>query len=705
MGLEEKITEELLGWEVNEAREELIKLGLGIAKFNWLISTISDKLSRPELAKKTSSNILCVIRNTRNPKVVQGLIDLLLQHKGNTKIIEEVGRKMRLFSDAYEGLTYDLINMLSDYKDKPEIVDALAETVANYETRINIRESASKYINNGEHNGLRIQHTSGKHASIIKNLIGVYNLNDSNSLLQKLEEDTAKKVIEDIEAMTGSLDSYSEVCSIITDALVKYQNDPTVVRKLSRMFAKVALNTKNKDVTSKLRRMLEHYNNSELIEIFAENINGIATLGSSIDNLGYDVFKNKTVDLGKVVDLALEYSLKGHELRTINIMTRSIKYTQESNGIQTAEQVMDFYKSAEFESLFKEHGDKIFKWCNTVGDTRSAKTLTKFIDVLKDYKGMPKLISGIMDEGIDNTLHLEGITEKLIDLVSNYKHDPEIAVLNPGITATVSKVIGNAAMMSIIFSKTPENPESNGIPEILLDVYRSDKFKRLITDFHKDVAEQIIFAVGQTILDRKDDKANDVIMDYFGSTEFKEFVYKFGPAEVGWTGKVAGGTASLDAIKTYMNLHSSFGNRFEHFVYEEMAQWLIENNYKMMTARLERILGREKEFLLNQGSETAAPLMAIFCELSHEESQKLKDNAYKHPLLIGQLANAWGIAHKNTNSQGKNYLNDFYQGLKGVLEDHPDKVYEWAGMIVESVKDEDSNLSKTIASTNGGCGS
>jgi len=92
----------------------------------------------------------------------------------------------------------------------------------------------------------------------------------------------------------------------------------------------------------------------------------------------------------------------------------------------------------------------------------------------------------------------------------------------------------------------------------------------------------------------------------------------------------------------------------------------------------EKVLG-QKEFLSRQEKEVAFPLAAILA--------RTEDRYFPHLLSMGtgdrgNLAQAYSIAKANIDEDtGKNYLEEFYSGVKGMLETRPDDLGRWAESI------------------------
>ncbi len=106
------------------------------------------------------------------------------------------------------------------------------------------------------------------------------------------------------------------------------------------------------------------------------------------------------------------------------------------------------------------------------------------------------------------------------------------------------------------------------------------------------------------------------------------------------------------------------------------------DTYRSIYDELTYIVEREKEFINQLPSETVAPLVIIMTELGKGRYEDLKS---MEAVTFGYLAQAFSIAKANIDeATGKNYLIDFYSGVKGMLDTRPDKLGEWAKSICDN---------------------
>ena len=91
-----------------------------------------------------------------------------------------------------------------------------------------------------------------------------------------------------------------------------------------------------------------------------------------------------------------------------------------------------------------------------------------------------------------------------------------------------------------------------------------------------------------------------------------------------------------------------------------------------------------KEFLNEQSPQSFFPMIAIMTELGKEYLPKITAmNEYDAALV----AQAFGVAYGNKNADENNYLSDFCNGLKDILDNHPGRIGEWAMTISECFLD------------------
>ncbi len=118
--------------------------------------------------------------------------------------------------------------------------------------------------------------------------------------------------------------------------------------------------------------------------------------------------------------------------------------------------------------------------------------------------------------------------------------------------------------------------------------------------------------------------------------------------------------------------HFYLGEDFEPHVYQDFSK---EDN-------IDGLVMEEKEFLREQTSETVYPLAMIMNSLDREYRSAIKS-------LDGwvklDLARAFSIAKDNVD-KGENYLEQFYAGVKGMLDDRPDDLGRWAASIVSDFR-------------------
>ncbi len=110
---------------------------------------------------------------------------------------------------------------------------------------------------------------------------------------------------------------------------------------------------------------------------------------------------------------------------------------------------------------------------------------------------------------------------------------------------------------------------------------------------------------------------------------------------------------------------------YEPFVYEELAINVARSTDILKTIK------KEREFLKQQTSGNVIPLAVILTEIGKSYRQQIKDLDNKTDLV-----RAYSIAKDNTDEDtNKNYLPEFYDGLREGLDENPDHVERWAAYI------------------------
>ena len=124
---------------------------------------------------------------------------------------------------------------------------------------------------------------------------------------------------------------------------------------------------------------------------------------------------------------------------------------------------------------------------------------------------------------------------------------------------------------------------------------------------------------------------------------------------------------------------------FEPFVYEELRSNL-NLSYPSDLEDYVSFFKNEKDFLNQQTSDVVAPLSWIMFKLESEYQTAVKEIS---DFSIQLFVHAYDIARKNKDSEGNNYLGEFYSGLREILDTNPADVDLWAQTIVEGFVEDD----------------
>ena len=129
-----------------------------------------------------------------------------------------------------------------------------------------------------------------------------------------------------------------------------------------------------------------------------------------------------------------------------------------------------------------------------------------------------------------------------------------------------------------------------------------------------------------------------------------------------------------EAILTYMTVCDKL--EFPVQVYDELKDRLPCSG---SCDELVKVVEHERDFLNQQTAETVIPLLMIMSETGEEYHLMLKSSDERTKI---NLAQAYSIAKANIDEDtGKNYLEEFYSGVKGMLETRPDDLGRWAESI------------------------
>jgi hypothetical protein len=327
-------------------------------------------------------------------------------------------------------------------------------------------------------------------------------------------------------------------------------------------------------------------------------------------------------------------------------------------------------------------------------------------DVLMDVyesKGFEKLISGMKSKfagdlaaGIGQTVKWnfnQKDCHELISMLDSYKSTP---VIGCKIVRAVNEVL----------------LESIGDAKMLVEVYGTQEFRKLVDDMKPKTAGHIIDSIEKTAesLLNPVSLLNDCAASVVGTKAvkglvkvlclYKEKVSQWNAAQVARnTAEIAKETDDYGAIATYLNIHCLLNPlKLDPFVFDEFKDYLIR--YPKHARAIDEFVKTDHAYLSEQAKEIAAPLTVILSllmnrtgYLSHVYKIKLLDEAAQL-----NLARAWTIAYKNKKSENEDYLSDFYNGLKEILDNDPENIGKWAETVVKDFrKDSGSDwVSKVV---------
>ncbi len=131
-------------------------------------------------------------------------------------------------------------------------------------------------------------------------------------------------------------------------------------------------------------------------------------------------------------------------------------------------------------------------------------------------------------------------------------------------------------------------------------------------------------------------------------------------------------------VDIYERVCSSL-KEFDCFVYREFADYLVQRKDSDMGLFVEK----ERNFLNQHTSEVVFPLAWMMVELGDKYfgGIKLWDEQTKV-----DLARAYSIAGDNVDGSGEDYLEVFYENLKGTLDTRPQELGKWAASICDDFK-------------------
>ncbi len=215
------------------------------------------------------------------------------------------------------------------------------------------------------------------------------------------------------------------------------------------------------------------------------------------------------------------------------------------------------------------------------------------------------------------------------------------------------------------------------------------KLMKLVQEKDIDSAHEIVCKCEAFAYSVIGSGANTMLGDIYLSKEFKSLL-DFPQATLEAMGERVQRVWNLKYIRRYFSLCYQLPN-FEPHVY-----WELGRHYGMHDReRLSMVINKEKVFLNQQRSETVIPLIEMMCVLSEEYHPRIKsldDNAKKY------LTKAHSIARENKDENtGKNCLEEFYAGVKGMLDTRPDMLEEWAASIcTEFHRQSEKNLLRVV---------
>ena len=359
--------------------------------------------------------------------------------------------------------------------------------------------------------------------------------------------------------------------------------------------------------------------------------------------------------------------------------------------------------------------------------TKSADSTEGMLDLVASYASTPE-VAGRMAYHLDITSQFPEEIEALIERFSNSRMRNVAAEMSPEVARSivdtiqlrdsyrtlldnydspefrrVGKKMGNKLTVSLekslavftryardteaprklveLMDSTPKNlvvAVTDGLVDIsqnrekmtlpLLDLYACNRFGELMRGTTLSSQRKIIRQLGR--IARLGDE--DIFDDFIGLLEE-------GSKAIDDVVRAAASTGKADKTAACIRF-STYFPKMENSVYREFVDNLAVFSGKVSS--LLKTIDHNREYLAEQPGETLVPLIAIMTELP-EYRPRFRQLCEVDKI---NLARAYSIARDNNDDDGRNKLEQFYQGVKGMLDTRPDNLGKWAESIVSDFR-------------------
>ncbi len=333
-----------------------------------------------------------------------------------------------------------------------------------------------------------------------------------------------------------------------------------------------------------------------------------------------------------------------------------------------------------------------------IGRNMPELDLSNFRELMKIFESDPQCGDTMADHLASfTTYHRKKDTfQELVDILKSYDDNLPVAV-----------AIANAAQL------VADGTRNLGP---IFATYRSDGFRNLLPKFGQEIMDKLTLDIARLTTWKPDGALNATLVEAYTSEQFVDLMEVLSPqggAEVAEsllsiidhnyhqditddfllvlhknrdnekttrevarsTVRVASETKNVEMAKDYITCCNLLPG-FESCVYAELSEYIQD-------PQLVYLLRWENDFLKQQSSETVIPMAVLMTKLHGiytTELKSLDERTKQH------LSQAYSIARNNKDESGKNYLKEFYAGVKGMLDERPEMLGRWAECVCDEFK-------------------